>query len=39
LLVAFTVRRYLIRIVSARLMTRRERRFYASYEKSESQEA
>jgi uncharacterized protein len=35
LFVAFTVRHGLIRVISARLMTRRERRFYAKYEKSE----
>jgi len=35
LLVAFTIRRKLIRVISAREMTRRERRFYASYEKRE----
>jgi uncharacterized protein len=35
LFVAFTVRHGLIRVISARVMTRRERRFYAKYEKSE----
>jgi len=34
LFVAFTVRRTLIRVISARVMTHRERRFYATYEKS-----
>ncbi len=35
LFVAFTVRRNLIRVISARAMTRREQRFYTTYEKSE----
>jgi uncharacterized DUF497 family protein len=33
LFVAFTIRRNLIRVISARDMTRREQRFYISYEK------
>jgi uncharacterized protein len=33
--VVFTVRRTLIRVISARVMIRRERRFYANYEKVE----
>jgi uncharacterized protein len=35
LFVVFTVRRTLIRVISARVMTRRERRSYAKYEKAE----
>jgi uncharacterized protein len=35
LFIAFTVRAHLVRVISAREMTRRERRFYASHEKSE----
>ena len=35
LFVAFTMRRKLLRVVSGREMTRRERRFYATYEKRE----
>lgn len=35
LFIAFTVRQQLIRVISAREMTRRERRFYTSYEKCE----
>lgn len=35
LFVAFTVRQDLIRIISAREMTNRERRFYLNYEQSE----
>jgi len=36
LLVAFTVRDGLIRVISARPMTNRERRFYSNYEESET---
>ncbi len=36
LLVAFTMRGDLIRVISARLMTQRERRFYASHEQEEA---
>jgi hypothetical protein len=35
LFVAFTMRGKLLRVISAREMTRRERRFYSSYEKRE----
>jgi uncharacterized DUF497 family protein len=35
LFVAFTMRGKLLRVISAREMTRRERRFYATYEKRE----
>jgi uncharacterized protein len=35
LFVAFTVRRNVIRVISAREMTRRERRFYHRYEQTE----
>jgi len=38
LFVAFTVRRKLIRVVSARDMTRRERRIYETYEEHEKAE-
>jgi uncharacterized DUF497 family protein len=38
LLVSFTVRARFVRVVSAREMTRRERRFYTSYEKNERSE-
>jgi uncharacterized protein len=39
LLVVFTVRRNLIRVISARPMTSREWRLYASYEEKESKES
>jgi len=39
LFVAFTVRRSLIRVISAREMTRRERRFYEAYDEQEGPEA
>jgi uncharacterized DUF497 family protein len=35
LLMVFTMRGQLVRVISGREMTRRERRFYASYEKNE----
>ena len=35
LFVAFTMRRQLLRVISGREMTRRERRFYATYERRE----
>ncbi|MGO8818094.1 MAG: BrnT family toxin [Terriglobia bacterium] len=38
LFVAFTVRRTLIRVISAREMTRRERRFYEAYDEQEGPE-
>jgi len=39
LFVAFTVRRSLIRVISAREMTRRERRIYEAYDEEEKTEA
>jgi uncharacterized DUF497 family protein len=39
LFVAFTVRRSLIRVISAREMTRWERRFYETYDEQEGPEA
>jgi uncharacterized protein len=39
LFVAFTVRRSLIRVISAREMTRRERRFYETQTEAEESEA
>jgi hypothetical protein len=38
LFVAFTVRRSLIRVISAREMTRKERRLYETYDEQESPE-
>lgn len=38
LLISFTLRAQLVRVISAREMTRRERRFYTDYEESEKAE-